>query len=118
MTWAHRPHGVRTRGKKGQQVEVLIQCVAYFENSGPTSQYNILSCFTRLTSGQSKLCPHWLLGSSGAGVFWGCFWGLGFVLVFGSLSFGLLPLPICRVSILPMMTWAHRPHGVRARAKK
>ena len=28
------------------------------------------------------------------------------------------PLAICRVSILSMMTWAHRPHGVRTRAKK
>ena len=74
-----------------------IQCVAYFENSGPTSQQNILSCLTRLTLVQSKLCPHWLLGSSGAGVFWCCFWVLGFVLVLGSLVFGLLP----STSILP-----------------
>ena len=30
----------------------------------------------------------------------------------------LLPLPMCRVSILPMMTCTHRTHGVRTRAKK
>ena len=39
---------------------------------------------------------------------------LGFVLLF--LVF--LPPPTCSVSILSMMTWTHRPHGVRARGKK
>ena len=41
---------------------------------------------------QKKLCSHWSLGSFGPGAFWG-----GFV---------------------SMMTWAHRPHGVRARGEK
>ena len=28
------------------------------------------------------------------------------------------PYQLCRISILLMITWAHRPHGVRTRAKK
>ena len=37
--------------------------------------------------------------------------GFGFCLCLVLWFFGLLPLPICRVSILPTMTWAHRPHS-------
>ena len=45
--------------------------------------------------------------------------GLGFLgfLVFVFVLF-LLPPPIRSVSTLLMMTWAHRPHGVRTRGKK
>ena len=72
-------------------IKVLIQCFAYLENSGPTSQYNALSCFTRLTLVQSKLCPHWLLGSLVL-VLFGVVLGFGFVVVFGSLFFRVAPL--------------------------
>ena len=51
------------------------------------------------------------------GVLWFCF-GFWVLLVFGSVFFWLPSLPIFRVSILLMMTWARRPHGVRTRAKK
>ena len=44
--------------------------------------------------------------------------GFGFGLCVFLVAFGLLPLPISRVSILSMMTWAHRPHGVRTRGEK
>ena len=62
---------------------------------------------------QMKLCPHW--------------WGLWVLVLFGVgllfwwcclfCRFGLFPPPICRVSNPSMMTWAHRPHGVRTREK-
>ena len=45
-------------------------------------------------------------------VFWLCVLGLW------SGVFGFLPPPTCSVSILSMMTWAYRPHGVRTRGKK
>ena len=48
----------------------------------------------------------------------GLFLGLGFgVFGFVFFFFGLFPLPIRRASILLMMTWVHRPHGVRTRGK-
>ena len=64
--------------------------------------------------------PHWVRlhgikegcgGGLDAGLGAGAFVGLVFC------SSVCTPFPICRVSILLMMTWAHRPHS-RTRAKK
>ena len=53
-------------------------------------------------------------------------WGLWLCFVLWVLCFGVWlcsglvfsPPPTCSVSILLMITWAHRPHGVRTRGKK
>ena len=59
---------------------------------------------------QRKHCPLGL-GACGCVLLFGfCVLGFGCVLV--------SPPPTCSVSILLMMTWALRPHGVRTRGKK
>ena len=90
---------------------------AYFVNSGPTSQFNELSRFTCLTVVQCETLPTLVVG-----VLW-CWFCFVFFWVFVLCCFFLFfsvcsPYQYCRVSLLPMMTWAHRPHGFRTRAKK
>ena len=63
-------------------------------NSGPTTWYNALV---------SQVSPWYSQNSASVAFVW------------SSAFFRATPFPICRVSILLMMTWAHRPHGVRTR---
>ena len=89
--------------------------MAYKDNSQcPDAANSILREFGPIFSVSlvSKLCH---IGSSLFSVL--VFGGFVCVCWVGWLFCCFFPLPISRVSILLMMTWARRPHGIRTRGK-
>ena len=108
----HQQAGFRRQNTAMQASSWLrwLRCAATFERPTRTSPRGRKTLRRSLQIQAPRSCRFWDL-------FWSCVGWFGFG-AFVFWPFGLLPPSMCSVSFPSTMTWAHRPHGVRTRAKK